>query len=186
MEEIYPEPSTLDQCDCTSYSYFGLSIMLLSVGSYISVLALGNIDGYLFSNLGHMWLVGPIFICSGLMIAFKSVLYLRRKTLSKMLCRQRALLRGFQHFTQRSDQLSNDHRNDSCQTLPPAYEALMECSGKMPDPGLPSYEEALFLCSVKPVLQENLTKVPTSSQENLEQVKDNQHQEGSLGRSGPH
>lgn len=97
MEEIYPEPHTLDQCDCTSYSYFGLSVMLLSVGSYISVLALGNIDGYLFSNLGHMWLVGPIFICSGLMIAVKSILYLRRKTLSKMLSRQRALLR-VNHF----------------------------------------------------------------------------------------
>lgn len=93
LEEIYPEPNILDQCDCTSYSYIGLSVMLLSVGSYISVLALGNIDGYLFSNLGHMWLVGPIFICSGLMIAVKSFLYLRRKILNKMICRQRALLR---------------------------------------------------------------------------------------------
>lgn len=98
MEELYPEPNTLDQCDCTSYSYVGLSLMLLAVGSYISVLALGNIDGYLFSNLGHMWLVGPIFICSGLMIAVKSILYLRRKILIKMIWRQRALLRVCEYF----------------------------------------------------------------------------------------
>ncbi|EEB11030.1 hypothetical protein Phum_PHUM085030 [Pediculus humanus corporis] len=165
MEEIYPEPHTLDQCDCTSYSYFGLSVMLLSVGSYISVLALGNIDGYLFSNLGHMWLVGPIFICSGLMIAVKSILYLRRKTLSKMLSRQRALLRGFQHLTQRPDQLQIESRNDSCQTLPPAYEALIDCqtcSNKIRDPSLPSYEEAMYLSRGKLSKSDEFFKIPSA------------------------
>lgn len=93
MDEMYPEPNTFGPCDCTSYSYIGLSIILLTVGSYITVLALGNIDGYLFSSLGHMWLVGPIFICSGLMIAVKCVLYLRRKSVIQMLLRQRVLLR---------------------------------------------------------------------------------------------
>lgn len=93
MDEMYPEPNTLGSCDCTSYSYIALSVILLTVGSYITVLALGNIDGYLFSSLGHMWLVGPIFICSGLMLAVKMVLYLRRKSVIQMLLRQRVLLR---------------------------------------------------------------------------------------------
>jgi len=96
MDQLYPEPSTFGQCDCTSYSYFALSVVLFAVGTVITVLALGDADGYIFSSLGHMWLVGPIFICSGLMVAVKSVLYLRRKGIIQMLLRQRALLRvGF-------------------------------------------------------------------------------------------
>lgn len=93
MDQMYPEPSTFGSCDCTSYSYFALSAAMFSVGTYITVLALGDIRGYLFSSLGHMWLVGPIFICSGLMVAVKSVLYLRRKSVIQMLLRQRVLLR---------------------------------------------------------------------------------------------
>ncbi|KAJ9582183.1 hypothetical protein L9F63_003470, partial [Diploptera punctata] len=94
MDQLYPEPSTFfGQCDCTSYSYFALSIVLCAVGTVITVLALGDSDGYLFNSMGHMWLVGPIFICSGLMVAVKSVLYLRRKGIIQMLLRQRALLR---------------------------------------------------------------------------------------------
>ena len=93
MDQLYPEPSTFGQCDCTSYSYFALSVVLFAVGTVITVLALGDADGYIFSSMGHMWLVGPIFICSGLMVAVKSVLYLRRKGIIQMLLRQRALLR---------------------------------------------------------------------------------------------
>jgi hypothetical protein len=71
-------------------------MVLFAVGTVITVLALGDADGYIFSSLGHMWLVGPIFICSGLMVAVKSVLYLRRKGIIQMLLRRRALLRvGF-------------------------------------------------------------------------------------------
>ena len=98
MDQLFPEPSTFGQCDCTSYSYFALSVVLFAVGTVITVLALGDADGYIFSSLGHMWLVGPIFICSGLMVAVKSVLYLRRKGIIQMLLRQRALLRVRVHF----------------------------------------------------------------------------------------
>jgi hypothetical protein len=71
-------------------------MVLFAVGTVITVLALGDADGYIFSSLGHMWLVGPIFICSGLMVAVKSVLYLRRKGIIQLLLRRRALLRvGF-------------------------------------------------------------------------------------------
>lgn len=93
MDHLYPEPSAFGQCDCTSYSYFALSLVLFAVGTVITVLALGDAHGYIFFSLGHMWLVGPIFICSGLMVAVKSVLYLRKKNLIQMLLRQRALLR---------------------------------------------------------------------------------------------
>lgn len=93
MEEMYPEPTTFGDCDCTSYSYFVFSIVLFTLGSFITAVALSGGDDYIFSNLGHMWLVGPIFICSGMMIAVKSVLYLRRKSVIQMLLRQRALLR---------------------------------------------------------------------------------------------
>lgn len=103
MDQLYPEPSTFGQCDCTSYSYFALSMVLFAVGTVITVLALGDSDGYIFSSLGHMWLVGPIFICSGLMVAVKSVLYLRRKGIIQMLLRRRALLRvGFQSSSLRN------------------------------------------------------------------------------------
>jgi hypothetical protein len=67
--------------------------MLLSVGTVITVLAAGETHEYVFYTLGHMWLVGPIFICSGLMVLVKSILYLRKKYLLQMLLRQRALWR---------------------------------------------------------------------------------------------
>ncbi|XP_046990379.1 uncharacterized protein LOC124595608 isoform X1 [Schistocerca americana] len=152
MDQLYPEPSTFGHCDCTSYSYFALSLVLFVMGAVITVLALGDADGYLFSNLGHMWLVGPIFICSGLMIAVKSILYLRRKSVIQMLLRQRALLRGLQELAQqsRSQQSGCVIRNPSTVTLPPTYEALMgtteshggSTSTEAPPP---TYEEAMFL-----------------------------------------
>lgn len=80
-------------CDCTSYSYLVLSLVLFGVGTAVTVLALGDADGRLFNHLGHMWLVGPVFICSGMMVAVKSMLYLRRKSVIQMLLHQRALFR---------------------------------------------------------------------------------------------
>lgn len=97
MDELFPEPSTLGQCDFTSYSYLALSVALFAVGTIVTVLALGNAEGYLFGG-GHLWLVGPIFICSGLMVAVRTVLYLRRKGIIQMLLRQRALLRVRVHI----------------------------------------------------------------------------------------
>lgn len=93
MDELYPEPTTFGDCDFTSYSYLILSVVLSIFGSFITVVALGGADDYIFSHLGHMWLVGPLFICSGLMMGIKTVLYLRRKSVIQMLLRQRALLR---------------------------------------------------------------------------------------------
>lgn len=109
------EDQRFGRCDCTSYSYFVLSMVLFSVGTVITVLALGAADGYILSNLGHMWLVGPIFICSGMMVAVKSMLYLRRKSVIQMLLHQRAIIRvsylkvfsSYLHFKKRSSQFSS-------------------------------------------------------------------------------
>lgn len=89
------EVQTFGRCDCKSYSYFALSMLLFSVGTVVTVMALGDsADGFIIYHLGHMWLVGPIFICSGLMVAVKSMLYLRRKSIIQMLLHQRAIFRA--------------------------------------------------------------------------------------------
>lgn len=94
IEERYEEPSTFGVCDCTSYSYLALSVVLFTVGTAITILALGDVaEGHVFSNFDHMWFVGPIFICSGLMVAVKCMLYLRRKSVIQMIFHQRQLFR---------------------------------------------------------------------------------------------
>lgn len=93
MDEFYPESATFGDCDFTSYSYLVLSVLLSIFGLFISIVALGGADDIIFSQLGHMWLVGPLFICSGMMMGIKTVLYLRRKSVIQMLTRQRALIR---------------------------------------------------------------------------------------------
>lgn len=94
IEEQYQETGTFGKCDCTSYSYFLLSIILLTIGTSVTILALGDaVDDHVFSQLGHMWLVGPIFICAGLMVAIKCMLYLRRKSVIQMIIHQRQILR---------------------------------------------------------------------------------------------
>ena len=104
IEERYEEPTTLGSCDCTSYSYLALSLVLFTIGSAITILALGDVvDGHIFPHLGHLWLVGPIFICSGLMVAVKCMLYLRRKSVIQMIFHQRQLFRvrtsfGFYYY----------------------------------------------------------------------------------------
>ncbi|KAF4532407.1 hypothetical protein B566_EDAN003859 [Ephemera danica] len=174
--------STLGQCDCTSYSYFVLSLVLFAVGTVITVLAVGDAHDYIFYSLGHMWLVGPIFICSGLMVAVKSVLYLRKKYLIQMLLRQRALLRELAHQSRRHPEYVT--RNASTITLPPPYESLLAATppttstasssqqgtacGVASSSGAthneeappPTYEEAMFLIGdeklLKVMLEEEL------------------------------
>ncbi|XP_026469136.1 uncharacterized protein LOC113373014 [Ctenocephalides felis] len=145
----YDEDQRFGRCDCTSYSYFALSMVLFSVGSVITVLALGDADGYIFSNLGHMWLVGPIFMCSGLMVAVKSMLYLRRKSVIQMLLHQRAIFRDL--AAAQAEQAYSGGlaaRSASTATLPPSYEALvtpLAPQGTSSEAPPPSYEEAMFL-----------------------------------------
>ncbi|XP_059477653.1 uncharacterized protein LOC132198009 [Neocloeon triangulifer] len=146
----------LGQCDCTSYSYLVLATMLFSVGTVITVLAAGETHDYVFYTLGHMWLVGPIFVCSGLMVAVKTVLYLRKKYLLQMLLRQRALWRELVLQARRHHQQQQYlARNASSLTLPPSYESIvvqvapdelgaasLQAAEEAPPP---TYEEAMIL-----------------------------------------
>ncbi|KAI5651919.1 hypothetical protein NE865_00256 [Phthorimaea operculella] len=146
----FDEDQRFGRCDCTSYSYFVLSMVLFSVGTVITVLALGDADGYILSNLGHMWLVGPIFICSGMMVAVKSMLYLRRKSVIQMLLHQRAIIRDMA-AVQEQAYGGQVPRTASSATLPPSYDALLasattskpQPSGSDPPP--PTYDEAMHL-----------------------------------------
>ncbi|XP_054284936.1 uncharacterized protein LOC129001605 isoform X2 [Macrosteles quadrilineatus] len=145
MEELYPEPPALGDCDCTSYSYFVLSVLFFTFGSFITVLALSGGD-YLYLHLGHMWLVGPILCCSGIMVAVKIILYLRRKSVIQMLLRQRTLLREIAQQGQHGVcTLSVMTRTPSTLTLPPSYDLLMGAAVGPSEPPPPSYEEAMFL-----------------------------------------
>lgn len=147
----FDEDQRFGRCDCTSYSYFVLSMVLFSVGTVITVLALGDADGYILHNLGHMWLVGPIFICSGMMVAVKSMLYLRRKSVIQMLLHRRELIRDMAIVQAEQAYTGQVPRTASSATLPPSYDTLLtntaackpQPSGSEPPP--PTYDEAMYL-----------------------------------------
>lgn len=145
------EEQRFGRCDCTSYSYFVLSMVLFSVGTVITVLALGDADGYILSNLGHMWLVGPIFICSGMMVAVKSMLYLRRKSVIQMLLHQRAIIRDMAAVQAEQSYSGQVPRTASSATLPPSYDALISSAApskpqpSSSEPPPPTYDEAMCL-----------------------------------------
>lgn len=138
LVDSYPEPSVLDNCDCTSYSHFLLSIILFTLGTYITIPTFLSFPHHIFNSLGQMWLIGPLCICCGIMVALKSVLYLRKKTVLKMILRQRALLLGIQELA--DEQRYTEGNGVSCtagstSTLPPPYELIQE--------RLPTYAEAV-------------------------------------------
>ncbi|XP_012262303.1 uncharacterized protein LOC105689678 [Athalia rosae] len=138
IEERYEEPTTFGRCDCTSYTYLALSIVLFAVGTAITILALGEPSNrYVFTQLGHMWLVGPIFICSGLMVAVKCMLYLRRKSVIQMIFHQRQLFRELAG----SQAVSGSGARTPG---PPPYEVITEGQGPSEMPP-PSYAEAVAL-----------------------------------------
>ncbi|KAH7950312.1 hypothetical protein HPB49_022279 [Dermacentor silvarum] len=86
----------LATCNCASYCYFSLALVLFSLGTVLTILVLDDSE-QMFPNLTHMWLIGPIFISSGLMFAVKTIMYLRRETMIAYLARQHSLLRSTQY-----------------------------------------------------------------------------------------
>ncbi|XP_031845858.1 uncharacterized protein LOC116432733 [Nomia melanderi] len=155
IEELYEEPAnTFGKCDCTSYSYLVLSVVLFTIGTAITIFALGDVaDGHIVLNLGDMWFIGPIFICSGLMVAVKCMLYLRRKSVIQMIFHQRQLFRHLQELTDaRTMDRGMDHGTDrgmelpigsSTTSSPPSYEVVVrEPPNELPPP---SYAEVVAL-----------------------------------------
>ncbi|KAI8436022.1 hypothetical protein MSG28_004151 [Choristoneura fumiferana] len=173
------EDQRFGRCDCTSYSYFVLSMVLFSVGTVITVLALGDADGYILSNLGHMWLVGPIFICSGMMVAVKSMLYLRRKSVIQMLLHQRAIIRDIAAVQAEQTYSGQVPRTASSATLPPSYDALIASAAtSKPQPSSseplpPTYDEAMCLIDSGKLHAEinDDAKQETSNQTNIDNTK---------------
>ncbi|XP_034830898.1 uncharacterized protein [Maniola hyperantus] len=171
------EDQRFGRCDCTSYSYFVLSMVLFSVGTVITVLALGDADGYILSNLGHMWLVGPIFICSGMMVAVKSMLYLRRKSVIQMLLHQRAIIRDMASAQAEQAYSGQVPRTASSATLPPSYDALISSTSAKPQPSSsepppPTYDEAMYLIDDGKYSLEN-KGADSSKEETSEQTSSN-------------
>lgn len=81
--------SYCSSCDCITYSYFLISVLLFALGTVLSVFSFGAYDDTAFANLGHMWMVGPMCVCSAVMIAIRNVLYLRRRRILDTVVRQR-------------------------------------------------------------------------------------------------
>lgn len=152
-------------CNCASYCYFSLAIVLFSLGTVLTILVLDDSEK-VFPNLTHMWLIGPIFISSGLMFAVKTIMYLRRETMLAYISRQHSLLRELHLVAVEPTFLSGVGRNMSAASLPPAYETVVGQSPACPlleestrgrslvpaptlplaEQGPPSYEEAILLC----------------------------------------
>lgn len=151
----------LASCSCASYCYFSLALVLFSLGTVLTILVLDDSE-QVFPNLTHMWLIGPIFISSGLMFAVKTIMYLRRETMLAYLARQHSLLREL-HLVAVEPSLLRGLQQRAA-SLPPPYEAVAtSCDSPMCRGGAttaaafpllmaataeedpPTYEEALLL-----------------------------------------
>lgn len=164
-------------CDCVTYSYFLISVFLFTLGSIISVFSFGTFDDTVFANLGHMWMVGPLCICSAIMIGIRNVLYLRRRRIIDMVIRQQIEVRTiaicycltvlfyfyvFQDIRSQQGQLTDTQQQYSLPirtvselTLPPSYEQLIG-SEEGSDLPPPSYEEAIVSMSKESTKSDNI------------------------------
>lgn len=169
----------LASCNCASYCYFSLALVLFSLGTVLTILVLDDSE-QVFPNLTHMWLIGPIFISSGLMFAVKTIMHLRRETMIAYLARQHSLLREL-HLVAVEPTLLRGLQQRAA-SLPPPYEAvatgcdspihsgaagaafpllMATTTGTEEDP--PSYEEALLLIRSAPPYA-----LPTSAKSGLD------------------
>ncbi|XP_050541578.1 uncharacterized protein LOC126905679 isoform X2 [Daktulosphaira vitifoliae] len=101
-------------------------------------------ENTVFSNLGHLWMFGPLCICTAIMIGIRNVLYLRRRRVIDMVLRQQIEdLRSQQSQLAESQQYTMPIRTVSEITLPPAYDQL-DCNNIQEGNEIPppSYDEA--------------------------------------------
>ena len=83
-EREYDDASS---CDFFSYAYLSLAFFLFLCGSGLTFLVLRS-DQTLRNPLNRFWMAGPLFICTGLLVALKVLLYVRRKRLIALLIRE--------------------------------------------------------------------------------------------------
>ncbi|XP_025419057.1 uncharacterized protein LOC112689518 [Sipha flava] len=137
-------------CDCTTYSCFLISVFLFTLGTIILVFSLGAFAlDTVFANLGHMWIVGLLCICSAVMIGIRNVLYLRRLQQIEDIRSQQAQLTDTQQY-------SLPIRTVSELTLPPSYEQLIGSHNDNDDLPPPSYEEAIVSMSKEATKSDNI------------------------------
>lgn len=74
-------------CDFFSYAYLSLAFFLFLSGSGLTFLVLRS-DQTLNDPLNRFWMAGPLCICTGLLVALKVLLYVRRKRLIALLIRE--------------------------------------------------------------------------------------------------
>lgn len=74
-----------NNCDRTSNLYFWLSLLLFVTGFVFTLVILDENE---FGPLAKFWLIGPICLCLAFLIAIKTLLYLRRKSLMALLVNQ--------------------------------------------------------------------------------------------------
>lgn len=82
----HDESNSSESCDCISYSYFLLAFILFAVGSLVTLVVLEEDE---FGPMARFWLVGPLFLCFGFLIAIKTLFYLRRKRFIAFIIRER-------------------------------------------------------------------------------------------------
>ena len=74
-------------CDFFSYAYLSLAFFLFICGSGLTFMVLRS-DQTVNNPLNRFWMAGPLFICTGLLVALKVLLYVRRKRLIALLIRE--------------------------------------------------------------------------------------------------
>jgi hypothetical protein len=134
-------------------------VFLFTLGSIISVFSFGAFDDTVFANLGHMWMVGPLCICSAVMIGIRNVLYLRRRRVIDMVIRQQIedIRSQQEQMADAQQQYSLPIRTVSELTLPPSYEQLIGShSEEGSDLPPPSYEEAIVSMSKETTKSDNI------------------------------
>ncbi|XP_053203959.1 uncharacterized protein LOC128388572 [Panonychus citri] len=80
----------ISPCDTISYAYLCLALTLFAAGSLITLLSIEESHS-LTSAFARFWFIGPFFLCCGLMVALKTLIHIRKKTLIDYLTRQTIL-----------------------------------------------------------------------------------------------
>jgi hypothetical protein len=96
------DEGALGRCDFASYLYFTLSTILFVVGGLVTVFGFLNYTPVFGPRdramPEHVWLVGPIFVCSGLLVGCKTVLHMRRKKMLYQVLRLQNIINWVRPF----------------------------------------------------------------------------------------
>ncbi|RWS02355.1 hypothetical protein B4U79_08486 [Dinothrombium tinctorium] len=137
---------SLTPCDKTSYMYFSFALLLFTLGALITFFSINEPN---FNVFERIWYFGPLLITSGLMVAVKTLIYLKRKTLIALITRQRIIAESNRNQNVCEQHFSNISPEESVTNgcVPPSYEDSIMQTLTTQENSPPSYEEALLICS---------------------------------------